>query len=195
MDNTAFILDFNLLKEHNLSIDEYLILIYQKNNILYNNSLELLKSLENKQFIKIINSENIVLREKGKLFLELISIENISADNKTRIKKSNRLINSEVNKNIREYRELWKGKKLGSMGSENACKEKLTKWMNENPQYSFEQIMKAAKMYISSVDNLNYLQRADYFISKKDGIVENSTLSAFIDESNDTNDDWTRSLN
>ena len=37
MKDKAFIIDFNLLAEQNLSIDEYIVLLYLSDNILYNN--------------------------------------------------------------------------------------------------------------------------------------------------------------
>jgi hypothetical protein len=60
MKDKAFILDFNLLAEHNLSIDEFLVLIHL-NDELYNNSTNVLKPLEEKQFIKISTIHSINL--------------------------------------------------------------------------------------------------------------------------------------
>ena len=81
------------------------------------------------------------------------------------------------------------------MGSPQAVKDKLTKWINNNPQYSFDDILKAADMYIKSVNNPTYLQRADYFIEKIEKGVATSRLSAFIEEiDNHTEDDWTNEI-
>jgi hypothetical protein len=193
MKDKAFILDFNLLAEHNLSINEFLVLIHHEEK-LYNNSMNVLKPLEEKQFIKIISNEEIVLREKGKLLLELISIEKISSNNKRKIVKSDRLINSELNGFINDFRNKFKGLKPGSMGSEAACKLKMYRWMKENPQYTPAQILKAAEIYIKSLNNYQYLQQADYFIYKKEGKDEQSKLSAFIDEIEIDTDDWTTNL-
>lgn len=192
MKDKAFILDFNLLAEHNLSIDEFLVLIHL-NDELYNNSTNVLKPLEEKQFIKIISDEKVILREKGKLLLELISIEKISSSNKKRIVKSDRLVNSELNSFINDFRNKFKGLKPGSMGSESACKLKMFRWMKENPQYTPEQILNATEIYIKSLNNYQYLQQADYFIYKKEGKDEQSKLSAFIDEIA-VDDDWTTTL-
>lgn len=196
MKDNAFILDFNLLAEQNLSIEEFITLIHLKNEIVYNNSLNHLKPLEEKQFIKILSNEEPILREKGKIFLELISIDKIkSVENKKEIKKSDRLLLSEVNSFIKEFREKWKGLKPGSMGSLSACKIKMIRWMKENPEYTPDQIMKAADIYIKSLNNNTYLQRADYFIYKKEGLDEHSRLSSFIDELNFyVEDDWTSQL-
>lgn len=192
MKDKAFILDFNLLAEHNLSIDEFLVLIHLDDE-LYNNSTNVLKPLEEKQFIKIISNEKVILREKGKLLLELISIEKISSSNKKRIVKSDRLVNSELNSFINDFRNKFKGLKPGSMGSESACKLKMFRWMKENPQYTPEQILNATEIYVKSLNNYQYLQQADYFIYKKEGKDEQSKLSAFIDEIS-VDDDWTTTL-
>ena len=193
MKDKAYIIDFNLLAEQNLSIEEFLVLIHLDDE-LYNNSMRVLKPLEEKQFIKIINDEKIILREKGKLFIELISIEKLSStkNNKQPV-KSDRLINVELDSFINDFRNKFKGLKPGSMGSEASCKMKMYRWMKENPSYTPEQILKAADIYIKSLNNYQYLQRADYFIYKKDGKEESSGLAAYIDEI-EVDDDWTTNL-
>ena len=193
MKDKAYIIDFNLLAEQNLSIEEFLVLIHLADE-LYNNSMRVLKPLEEKQFIKIINDEKIILREKGKLFIELISIEKLSSTkNNKQTVKSDRLINVELDSFINDFRNKFKGLKPGSMGSEASCKMKMYRWMKENPSYTPEQILKAADIYIKSLNNYQYLQRADYFIYKKDGKEESSGLAAYIDEI-EVDDDWTTNL-
>mgnify|MGYP003398248585 FL=1 len=193
MKDKAYIIDFNLLAEQNLSIEEFLVLIHLDDE-LYNNSMRVLKPLEEKQFIKIINDEKIILREKGKLFIELISIEKLSSTkNNKQTVKSDRLINVELDSFINDFRNKFKGLKPGSMGSEASCKMKMYRWMKENPSYTPEQILKAADIYIKSLNNYQYLQRADYFIYKKDGKEESSGLAAYIDEI-EVDDDWTTNL-
>jgi len=193
MKDKAFILDFDLIAEQNLSIEEFLVLIHLDDE-LYNNSMRVLKPLEEKQFIKIINNEKIILREKGKLFIELISIEKLSSTkNNKQTVKSDRLINVELDSFINDFRNKFKGLKPGSMGSEASCKMKMYRWMKENPSYTPKQILKAADIYIKSLNNYQYLQRADYFIYKKDGKEESSGLAAYIDEI-EVDDDWTTNL-
>ena len=196
MKDKAFIIDFNLLAEQNLSIDEYIVLLYLSDNILYNNSKIILESLQEKQFIKIITNEKILIREKGKIFLELITIDCINSTNNKKItKKSSRVLNQDLDTFVKEFRNLWKGLKPGSMGSESACRDKLFRWMQNNPLYRKEDILKAAKIYINNLDNYNYLQQADYFIYKKDLNGESSRLSAFIDEiDNKIEDNWVNKL-
>jgi len=193
MKDKAYIIDFELLAEQNLSIEEFLVLIHLDDE-LYNNSMRVLKPLEEKQFIKIISDEKIILREKGKLFIELISIEKLSSTkNNKQTVKSDRLINVELDSFINDFRNKFKGLKPGSMGSEASCKMKMYRWMKENPSYTPEQILKAADIYIKSLNNYQYLQRADYFIYKKDGKEESSGLAAYIDEI-EVDDDWTTNL-
>lgn len=193
MKDKAYIIDFNLLAEQNLSVEEFLVLIHLDDE-LYNNSMSVLKPLEEKQFIKIINDDKIILREKGKLFIELISIEKLSSTkNNKKTVKSDRLINVELDSFINDFRNKFKGLKPGSMGSEASCKMKMYRWMKENPSYTPEQILKAAEIYIKSLNNYQYLQRADYFIYKKDGKDESSGLAAYIDEI-EVDDDWTTNL-
>ena len=196
----AFILDLNFLKEQNISVIEFITLL-QLNEIDTGLQLDLgvLHDLQEKQFVKLIIDKfgtTQILREKSKLLLDFLSIESSYSDYKEKkiIKKSNRVINEGFDEFIEEYRNLWKGLKPGSMGSENACKEKMLRWMGENPNYSKEDILKAAKIYINSLNNYQYLQAAHYFIYKKDGKEEDSRLSAFIEEKEVDNTDWTTKL-
>ena len=196
----AFILDLNFLKEQNLSVIEFITLL-QLNEIDTGLQLDLdiLHNLQEKQFVKLIIDKfgtNTIIREKSKLLLDFLSIESSYSDYKEKkiIKKSNRVINEGFDEFIEEYRSLWKGLKVGSMGSPNACKEKMLRWMGENPNYTKEDILKAARIYINSLNNYQYLQAAHYFIYKKDGKEEDSRLSAFIEEKEVDNTDWTVKL-
>ena len=196
----AFILDLNFLKEQNLSVIEFITLL-QLNEIDTGLQLDLdiLHNLQEKQFVKLIIDKfgtNTIIREKSKLLLDFLSIESSYSDYKEKkiIKKSNRVINEGFDEFIEEYRKLWKGLKVGSLGSYRTCYDKMKRWMSENPNYSKEDILKAARIYINSLDNYQYLQQADYFIFKKDGKDENSRLSAFIDEQESNNIDWTVKL-
>ena len=196
----AFILDLNFLKEQNLSIIEFITLL-ELNEIDTGLQLDLdiLHNLQEKQFVKLIIDKfgtNTIIREKSKLLLDFLSIESSYSDYKEKkiIKKSNRVINEGFDEFIEEYRNLWKGLKVGSLGSYKTCYDKMKRWMSENPNYSKEDILKAARIYIKSLDNYQYLQQADYFIFKKDGKDENSRLSAFIEEKEVDNTDWTTKL-
>lgn len=196
----AFILDLNFLKEQNLSVIEFITLL-QLNEIDTGLQLDLdiLHNLQEKQFVKLIIDKfgtNTIIREKSKLLLDFLSIESSYSDYKSKkvVKKSTRTISEGFDEFIEEYRNLWKGLKSGAMGSPNACKEKMLRWMGENPNYTKEDILKAAKIYINSLNNYQYLQAAHYFIYKKDGKEEDSRLSAFVEEKEVDNTDWTVKL-
>ena len=198
----AFILDLNFLKEQNLSIIEFITLLKLNGSnidlflIEFESEIYILEKLQEKQFIKIITYSEVILREKSKLLLDFLSIESSYSDYKSKkvVKKSTRIISEGFDEFIEEYRNLWKGLKSGAMGSPNACKEKMLRWMGENPNYTKEDILKAAKIYINSLNNYQYLQAAHYFIYKKDGKEEDSRLSAFVEEKEVDNTDWTVKL-
>lgn len=187
----VYTLDLEVLTENNLSIQEYLTLLYLNDadiNIEIENSN--LLSLEEKGFIKIILEENEkieIIRQKGKLLIDSVNTKKIT-------RRSSRSINNDINDFMVDFRNLWKGLKPGSMGSQNACNEKMTRWMKDNPTYKKEDVIKAAKAYLKSVNDYRFLQAADYFIYKKDAHGESSRLSAFIDEAETPNDEWSSQL-
>ena len=199
--NEAFILDFKFLNDQNLTLIEFLTLLkLNYDHIDYNLDNNILNSLQDKQFIKIIkdNEETItIFREKSKLLIDFLLIEGLNSDFKEKKinKRSSRVINDGLDDFINEYRQLWKGLKPGSMGSHTGCKDKLIRWMGDNPQYTKDDVLKAAKIYINSLDNYQYLQQADYFIYKKDLHGESSRLSAFVDDEEVSNTNWTTKLN
>lgn len=199
-EKLALILDFDVLEQNELSLIEFMTLLkLNHNEIDLDINDNVLNSLQNKQFIKIVkdNEENVtIIREKSKLLIDFLLIEGLNSNYKDKkiTKKSSRSINEGFEEFITEYRMLWKGLKVGSMGSHNSCFDKLSRWLKENTQYSKEDVLKAAKIYINSLDNYQYLQQADYFIYKKDAHGESSRLSAFIDETEVNNTDWTSKL-
>ena len=194
MKKKAIILDFNILAEENLSVREFLALYDIYHNII---NKEFINSLQEKGFIKIKeNEEKIILREKAKLLIEFLEIESLDPvkENKV-IKKSIRVLNIKITDNfVDEYRNKWKGLKPGSMGSFSSCKDKLIRWLSNNPNYESEQILKAADIYLNSIQNYQYLQQADFFIYKKEGKDEHSRLSAFIDEIETKSEGWASTL-
>ncbi|HEX8586111.1 MAG TPA: hypothetical protein VF680_17095 [Allosphingosinicella sp.] len=196
----AFILDFKVLNDQNLSLLEFLTLLkLTYPEMEYEINDDVLNSLQEKQFIKIVKDEEqsiTILREKSKLLIDFLLIEGLNSDYKVNKvnKKSERVINNGIDDFVNEFRGMWKGLKPGSMGSFAGCKEKLIRWMKDNPQYSKEDVLKAARIYIKSLDNYTYLQQADYFIYKKDAFGESSRLSAFVDEQETSNVSWTNTL-
>ena len=203
MENNSLIINFELLKELNISISEFLFLSYlyfEKNIHIPYDEIDKNK-LQKEQYIKLIDNESIIiLRAKSIELIESLYVNTeVSFSKKlTKVNKSIRHINKEVSSRVNEYREKWKGLRPGSMGGVKSCKQKLTRWMKENPEYSFDDILKAADIYLSTEGvNIKYLQRADYFVFKQESNKEESSrLSAFIDEIADyTEQDWTTNLN
>lgn len=188
-----------MLDERNLKLKEILTLMMINDDPSDTElSSKVKESLQDKNYIKLIsenNKEIIIIREKGKLLIdEMLKITPQSSVPKKVLKElPTRVGIPEIDFTL-EFRSLWKGLKAGSMGSPTACHEKLKRWMLENPSYKKEDIMKAAKAYIKSLNNYQYLQQADYFIYKKDAHGESSRLSAFIDEADTPDDEWTAKL-
>lgn len=110
--------------------------------------------LEEDGWIKINGDklpQDIEVRQK---FLELI------ADEKS--------VN--VDEWVDEYRGLFKGKKEGALGDKEMCKKHLIWLLTSYPEYNKEDILKAAKHYISSCakEGYKYLMKSHYFLSKED---------------------------
>lgn len=194
----VYTIDLNTLFENEISIIQALTLISLQDIDIDIDVNEIdIKKLEEKGFINIIIEENEkieVIKKKGRVLIEKLKKENIQISNNKRTPKRNLIHNEQDDEFITNFRELWKGLKPGAMGSQNGCKIKMYKWMNENPEYKKEDIFKAAKTYLKSVNDYRFLQAADYFIYKKDAHGESSRLSAFIDEADTPNDEWSSQL-
>lgn len=192
----SLLINFNILDQLGITIDEFL-LLYKLHiqNIVSDNTL--LEDLQKKQLIKIGDDNTVVLREKAKELLELSQVDSDLKFDMTKqiLIKSPRIINQIVEDRVHEYRDKW-AIKTGARGSLKSCKEKLKKWMKENPDYNFDQILEASDIYLKTEgSNLKYLQRADYFISKNVGGVESSRLSAYIDEIDEYKEEgWSNTL-
>lgn len=200
MHKKVYLIDISKLTEYNLSVEEFLLLIsIQDIDIEIEIQDKLLKSLEQKEYIKIIFEENEeipVIKKKGKLLIDSLKTVNLDSVTTTKaIRKIAKQIDPEINQFVTEFRHLWKGLKPGSMGSQNGCKEKLIRWMKDNPTQTKEGILKAAKTYLKSLNDYRYLQAADYFVYKRDIHGESSRLSAFIDEAELPSDEWSSNLN
>jgi len=195
-----FEIDLELLKSNNVTLVQFVTLI----NI-YNNETDfggidynlVLLPLQDRSFIKIIKDDKLkqlyILREKGKLFIEKFisnnepNVQHFKTENYPVILKNSK---ESFDDFVNEYRGLFKGLKPGSQGNLQSIKEKLTKWLKSNPDKTKEDIIRATKLYIHSVDNLKYLQQADYFIYKKDANGIRSRLSDFIDEQEQPTEGW-----
>jgi len=189
-------IDLEEIQELNMSLTECgaLIDFYLNNK---KPSKDLIKGLVAKEFIREVTDNSYVLDSKIRRYLHSISLpdDSVKPQKKTPDEDLKKLIKNR----LKEYRSKWKETgKPGAMGSPSACKDNLYKWMKENPEYSFDDILKAADLYIQTEGrNTRFLQRADYFIYKHDvNKVKHSRLSAFIEEiDNGYEEDWTTEIN
>lgn len=80
---------------------------------------------------------------------------------------------------IDEYRKLFKAKTsaIGIMGSRTLCLTKMKKFMVLS-KVDKGLIMAATRYYLATINDIRYIQRADYFINKDGG----SRLESFIEE-------------
>jgi|TARA_R110000822_G_scaffold152112_3_gene291280 hypothetical protein len=199
----SIILSTNVLEEVGISAVEFLFLHFihtEENFGMTFNEIDVEK-LQEKKLIKISSKNEIILRQQSIDLIEFSLIEvDISFNNKKKkVTKSSRTINKEVDDFVDEFRHKWHGLKAGAMGGKQACVQKLTRWMKDNPTVTPEKILSAADLYLSTEGrDVRFLQRADYFIYKQDsGRSEASRLSAYVDDIviGTTNDDWTTKLN
>lgn len=132
----------------------------------------LIAKLEKEGWLKIVGEDNLKDIEIRQQFIELFKPSEIEA----------RL--SDVENWIQDYRNLFRGRKPGAMGDLNACTVKMKRLLLQYPQYSKEQIMKAAETYVDSCGpTYKFLQRADYVISKEDSAkISSSRLLTFLED-------------
>lgn len=196
-------------KLEDISINELLHLykIHYKNeniNVPIEDEYDIYVNLANKGYIRILKElkegefiDKFYLRQPAKNIINNL-LNGYSTEENPKTQMSTRKLNAIIEENVDNFRDVWKGLKPGSMGSRDNCKTKLTRWFRNNPDKSFDDVVKAAKIYIRSLNgNYKYLQRADYFIYKKIGAEEGSRLDAFIEEVDNftsTNRDWTNKL-
>ena len=193
------VIDVKKINGVGITINEAIHLYKIRDDTLQYNEFVNYKKLEKLNLIKIINDngvEKYIIRELGNNLLDEMLEQQKKSLKRTK-KLSKRYVSKEVEENVKEYREKWRGLTLGSMGDRQSCKEKLTRWINNNPEYNMQDIMKAADIYLGDIKDLRFLQRADYFIYKKDGKTESSRLSAFIEEINtkQVKSGWSSALN
>tara|TARA_R110000851_G_scaffold326249_1_gene494737 strand:- start:65 stop:619 length:555 start_codon:yes stop_codon:yes gene_type:complete len=138
--------------------------------------IKLLESLMSKSLL-IVNKEHLV--SNGYILAWKDSLSEIILSNKKVPKSQN------ITDWIDNYRNVFKNKKAGAMGSKKSCVEKMLKFVKDYPEYSDpELIVSAATRYVNTqrISRYDYLQRADYVISKKDSDSVTSRLAAFCEE-------------
>ena len=194
-------IDSEKIKELNININEFLSLVQIHSCNLgsaidYEDEYHDYESLANKKLIKILKIQDetkYILRHQAKLLVEK------SLNGSIEIKGSVEPIKLKIDEDVKRFRSLFKGLKPGAMGSKSNCTNKLQRWLTQNPEYSMDDVIKATKLYIASLNgDYRYLQQADYFISKKFGKDdETSRLSAHIEDIGDDlppEEGWTNKL-
>lgn len=145
-----------------------------------------IKDLVEKDYL-VSNQMGIFLRDKGiktvKLFVS--------------IKEDNDKI-EELEQQVTEYRSIFKDIKVGSMGNLSSTKKKLKRFMDENPDIKFQDIITATTSYVDSFNGaFKYIKRADYFIYKQNHRGEESSeLEIWLEEikKEPENSDWRTKL-
>lgn len=203
------IIDIQCLKITSLNLNHILTLLkikfYDDKSLLnYKvNKDDLLYLVDKKYLIESNNKSTIrkyFLRQKGKIALsKIIKIETTKNEEKLLIKDIS--IKDQIedfNILITKYRTKFKDLKVGSMGNNKAVRDKLKRWMKDNPDVTQKEILNAVDTYLESLNgDYRYLQRADYFIYKQNLRKEEvSRLSLFIEENRKevVNSDWTTTL-
>lgn len=193
------VLSEKLLSEQGISVIEFITLLtigghFSEPPLVISD--DILNLLQDKLLIKRSVDGEVTIRKMGKDLIKDFQIDKYVVGSRTyskTTKKSPRKLNDDVLTNLKDYRAVFKGLKAGSMGDPKACREKLSRWLDENPEYSMKEVINAAKVYVNSVNDVRFLRRADYFIYKKENNGEEiSTLSAIIDDVDiqKENDDW-----
>lgn len=88
---------------------------------------------------------------------------------------------------LKDYRDKFKNKKTGAIGSRSGCIKKFKLFFQEYPEYMDKDlILNATDRYINSCrkDGFKFLMQADYFIykMKDDGGGNTSTLATYCEE-------------
>ncbi len=97
---------------------------------------------------------------------------------------------SNISFDIETYRKLFKGIRLGSMGNKESCHSNMVRWLVNNPEYTFDDVLSAANYYIQNTDR-QYISKADNFIYADDVKgKEFSRLSMVIEDMGETNEQY-----
>lgn len=85
-------------------------------------------------------------------------------------------ISKEIKENIHNYRNLFKGFRIGSMGNPDECVKRMTQFIIMH-NTSFDKVMEATMYYLER-ENPEYVMNADNFISNEKG----SKLAAVLEQ-------------
>lgn len=88
------------------------------------------------------------------------------------------VITGNIKSRINEYRFLFRGIRAKSIGDKNTVSALLTRWLLNNQQYSFDDVVEATRYYMEMTDP-KYVSNADNFIFNDKG---ESTLSIILEQ-------------
>lgn len=87
-----------------------------------------------------------------------------------------------IRNNVDQYRALFKGIRVRSMGDRSTVEDNLVRWLSLHPNYTLGDIIHIVSEYLSKADR-TYIPNADNFIFSVDrNGKEISTLSAVVEE-------------
>lgn len=128
----------------------------------------------------LIRKDFLILKNKFELFTE-IELSKLGKDVLSVIfekKTSNEL----------EWLEDWRNGfgelKSGAKGSKQGCYKKMNTFLKKFPNITIEQIFQARDLYFNKLDNIKYLQQADYFIEKNGTSRLEQYIEMLSDEDN-----------
>tara|TARA_R110002049_G_scaffold67980_2_gene176277 strand:- start:386 stop:976 length:591 start_codon:yes stop_codon:yes gene_type:complete len=174
---------FQQILQEKMTPDQFLILYGIKKSL----SLPL-TSYENGESVKHLKKEGF-LYEDGKVSIKgkrvIAKFENyfIKAKKKTSIQ----LMGKKFSTNLNEYREVFPAGKLpsGKPARVNVRSlENSFRWFFETYDFSWDEIIKATKMYVNSYEDnqFMYMKTSQYFVAKEDkNKVKSSDLADYCD--------------
>jgi len=147
------------------------------------NSMEEVKNLIKQGFVEKEKNKPYTITNKGKTLITKFNNYFIKAKKKTNIQ----LMGKDFADKIEEYRNIFPA---GKLPSNNPARQNVKalgesfRWFFETYDYTWEDIIKATKMYVNEYrsDNYMYMQTSQYFISKQDKHkVKHSKLADYCD--------------
>ncbi len=129
----------------------------------------------------ILATNKIIERDfiKGGYIVKIPVFEGESGD--IPIPVSAELIRNIIDR-IDEFRVLFRGIRVRSMGDRKTVEENMIRWLTLNPDISFDDVINITAEYLSNADR-TYIPSADNFIFSIKNGKEVSTLSAIVEES------------
>lgn len=186
-----------ILNEKGLDAQSFLYLYALVNNIQRPQFDIDYKQLRIKGYWKFTGEDGVEnITQEG---IELVKyvVKELKKEIRKEIKQGDEELRNSIKEWIDDYRNLFKGTKVGIMGDPKACLDKMVRFFQEYPQFANKDIVfKATEAYIQSEANYNYkyLQRADYFIYKIVGKEETSRLAGYCEEDVQLEQSFTKML-